>query len=59
MKSPCMNCEERTFYCHSVCEEYAKYRAERDRINERRRAENEKYYQYIYSLNKTKKKYKK
>jgi len=55
MKSPCMNCEERTFYCHSVCEEYLAYRKERDRINERRRAENNKRYQYINH----KKKYKK
>ena len=59
MKSPCMNCEERTFYCHSVCEEYKAYRAERDRINDLKHAEKQKYYEYVEELNRKKKKYKK
>lgn len=28
MKAPCKDCSERFLYCHSVCEEYIKYRYE-------------------------------
>ena len=30
MKSPCLNCENRTERCHSTCEEYNEWKAARE-----------------------------
>ena len=30
--SPCFKCTEREFKCHSLCEKYIEYRAERDQM---------------------------
>lgn len=34
VKAPCKDCEKRSPYCHTSCQEYISYRAEKDRENE-------------------------
>ena len=41
MNAPCKNCPNRHELCHMTCEKYLKYREERDRMNEERRAVNQ------------------
>ena len=36
MKAPCHDCPDRHPHCHGICERYRKYRAERDKIIEKR-----------------------
>lgn len=33
LNAPCMNCTERKFKCHSTCEKYKAFRAEREKKN--------------------------
>ena len=40
MKAPCYGCEERAFRCHSTCERYGRFHANRDAIINARAAEN-------------------
>ena len=40
MKAPCYQCPDRHVLCHSECEKYIAFRAERDRMNADRRIEN-------------------
>lgn len=35
----CYGCEKRHIGCHATCEDYLKYRAERDALNEQIKAE--------------------
>ena len=41
MSAPCKNCPNRVMGCHSKCDKYAEFRAYRDSINAKRRAEND------------------
>lgn len=41
LKVPCRGCGERTTVCHSDCERYLAYRAERERLRLERVAQNE------------------
>lgn len=31
MKAPCLNCKDRTIYCHSSCNKYKKFRSKLDK----------------------------
>ena len=46
MKSPCKDCCERCYKCHSNCERYLKFRAELDETNEQKRSEDFNNYYY-------------
>lgn len=37
MNSPCLDCKDRSQYCHSDCERYAEYRVICDKIKAARR----------------------
>lgn len=37
--SPCKGCENRYLGCHSKCEDYAKFKQYRERINQNRKSE--------------------
>lgn len=37
MNAPCKDCPNRTLLCHSTCEEYQKFAAERQEISKKRR----------------------
>ena len=39
MNSPCKNCQERRMLCHSECEKYAVFVAEKERIRANRMKE--------------------
>lgn len=40
-KVPCLNCENRSPVCHSICSKYLKYRKEQDEAIIKRKAERE------------------
>lgn len=35
IKTPCMNCSRRVLGCHSTCEDFAAYQAEKEEIQKR------------------------
>jgi len=37
MNTPCKGCERREIGCHAKCEDYANFKAERAKLNERRK----------------------
>lgn len=41
LNAPCLDCPERCFKCHSVCEKYIAFRAELNLLNEAKRLEYE------------------
>lgn len=36
MLSPCIDCERRTMLCHAKCEQYRKFKSQREAIRENR-----------------------
>ena len=43
MNSPCKNCPERRKLCHSDCDKYAVFAAEKERIRANRMKENDEF----------------
>lgn len=41
MQAPCMGCKKRELNCHSKCQEYLEYKAERNRISDLRKRDSE------------------
>lgn len=49
MSAPCKDCEKRNVGCHSRCEEYQKYSAERHEINRKKMQESISNSDYVYA----------
>ena len=49
MSAPCKNCSNRSIGCHGHCDKYAEFRAYRNNINAKRKAERD-FDNFIHSV---------